>query len=430
MKNTKFFVVFTVVLLTIIISCNKDDESSPEIRVKLPLQNQSFVFGDTIFISAEIKDKNQIVSVSVSLVNSSKQEVSPQQYQTYSEKQVNINNEIIIDDPLLESGQYFIHIVARNQNNSKSFFQPIQITGVQRELKGLFIITKPSPQNVSVLLVDSTETVSPFMSVSGDYLNSDINNKYQKLVICGSKTGDLSAVNIDTKTVDWTIDNLSYLDNQFFYALFVNQNRIFVANRNSEIHCYDFFGGLAYSFTLTGQRYAEKLLVASNRVFAQTADVLGGTKRLMQFYTGSSLVITDHTISMDIKSWYWNNGKLLVFANTGNTGRIYSYNYENNTFTLLNNTSSAIIQSDEVSVQDYFVVCNDGVYLYKANSSNALNQIISGNEIVNLIFDSENQRIFIHQSYKVEAYSYPDIQKVFEYNSSNEIVNLHLWYNK
>ncbi len=430
MKKAKFFLIIFIGGLLFQISCNKELNTSPIIDVKTPLQNQSFSFGDTIFVKAEIQDKVPIVSVSVSLVNSSKTEVSSQQNQTFDQKLVHVNNEIILDNPQLESGQYFIHIVARNDINSKSYFQPIQISGLQRSFRGLFLITKSSDQSLDVLLMDSNETVLPFLSINGDYLNSDINNKYQRLVICGSKTGNLTVVNLDTKIIDWSIVNQSTQDNPYFYSLVLTQNRIFSATRNSEIRSFDFSGSIVNSYSLTNQRYAENMLALSDRFFAQTTDVLGGAKRLIQFYTGSSLSISDHTISMDIKSWFWFDGKLIVFANTGNFGRIYSYNYTNNVFTLLNNTSSVITKVSPLSVSDYLIICNDGVYLYNAGSSNSMNKVISQNGIKNVIFDNVNQRVYIQSVNKIEVFTFPDFESRFEYNSSKEIVNLHLWYNK
>ncbi len=430
MKKTKIFSLLFSSAFLILSSCNKDIDFSPVIDVKTPLQNQSFAYGDTIFVRAEIQDKIPIVSVSVSLVNSAKAEVSPQQIKAFDQKLINTYNEIVLDNLQLESGQYYIHIIARNESNSKSYFHPIQISGIQRVWNGLFIITKSSSQGLDVLFMDTIGIVSPFLNVNGDYLNSDINNKYQRLVICGSKTGDLSAVNLETKNIAWSVSNQSSLDNPYFYSLFVNSDRVFCGLRNSEIRSYDFSGTLAYSYSLSGQRYAENILVTSDRVYAQTTDVLGGIKRLIQFYTGSSLSITDHTIPMEIKSWFWQDGKLLVFANTGNTGRIYFYNYINNSFTLLNNTPSAIVCATPFLSPNYFVVCTDGVYVYNSSSANSLHNVISKTGILNMVFDSQIQKIFIQKSNQLQIYSYPDYQKTFEYNSSNEIVNLHLWYNK
>lgn len=430
MKKAIFVLGLISYFFILFVSCNKEITTSPEITVNSPLHNQAFEYGDTIFVNAVVKDEIPVISVSVSLVNEDKTEVSPQQNQTFDQNEVTVSKEIPLNDNTLQSGQYYVHIIAKNESNTRSFFLPIQITGIQHQWNGLFVVTRPSFEQIGIMLLDTNGEVNPFVSLNGDYLSSEMNSSYQQLVVCGYKTGDLTSIDVENKEIEWSVPNQSSNDNPYFYSLLLTENRILSAIRNSEINSYDFSGTLAYSYSLPGQRYAEKLLTSTERLYAQTTDISGGTSRLIQFYTGSSLTITDHTIAMTIKSWFWVDGKLLVFANTGNTGRIYSYNYINNTFTLLNNTNSEIVNACQISITDYLVTCSDGIYHYKNTSANALNLVISQSGVKNLVFDSIQQRIFFHKSNTLYAYSYPDFQNVFESSSANEIVNIHLWYNR
>lgn len=425
MKKTICLCLFIAFSMFFFNSCQEEYEKAPEIEIQSPTRNQLFEYGDTLFIRAKIKDEIPIKSVSVALLNEDRTPKSAQYKTDYHAKEINYYEEIPLNISKLETGNYFIHLFARNEYNSKSVFLPISIKGMRWQMTGAFLVTKASASQLKVIIINENGNLTDFATLPGDFLASGMNIEYQSLVISGKSSGDLSVLSTIDGSLLWSRTNSQSSLHPYFQSLMVSDNRIFSGQHNSTIQCYDFAGGLIFSYALPGQRHAKNILFTQNRLFAETQDVLGGTRRLIQFYSGSSSPATDHTIIQEIVSWDYYNDRVLVFANVNNAGKIYTYNYQNNQFTLQKSTETPIVNATKKEGSHFFVACQDAVYLYDASVQNNLTKVINKAGIKNLFYNNYGEMLILHDTYNIYSYSVDTYQMVDQFVSPNEILNIH-----
>lgn len=424
MKKTICFLFIISFFSIFFNSCVDEYDKAPEIKFNTPEKNQIFQYGDTIFIRAKITDEIPIKSISAELLDADKIPRTSQYKTDYNSTGISYYEEIVLNISKLTSGNYFLHIIARNENNSKSVFLPITINGLQWKLTGIFLITKISEQQTGVAFINENGDIINIATLQGDYLASGMNIEYQSLIVSGENTGDLSILNTEDGLLAWSIPNSISELHPFFNSLHISDNRIFSGQRNSSIQCYDFAGSLVNSYEMPGERLAKNILYTQNRLFAETEDVLGGTRRLIQYYAGSS-PITDHTIIQDIISWDYYNDRLIIFANVNNTGKIYTYNFINNVFTLQKTTESLIVTTTSKQGSEFFVVCQNAIYVYDASVQNNLTKVIDQANIKNIFHDNSGKNIFIHDTYNIYVFNTDTYQMIEQFVSPNEILNIH-----
>lgn len=425
MKKAIHFLFIILFLLVFFNSCVDEYDKAPEIIFETPDRNQVFQYGDTIFIRAKITDEVPIKSVSVELLNENRTPRTAQYKTDYNATEINYYEEIILNISKLTTGKYFLRLIARNENNSKSVFLPISINGMQWKLTGIFLITKISEQQTGITSLNENGDNLDVATLQGDYLASGMNIEYQSLIVSGKNSGDLSILNTEDGLLAWSIPNSISGLHPFFNSLHISDNRIFSGQRNSTIKCYDFAGGIVNSYGLPGERLATNILYTQNRLFAETENVLGGTRRLIQYHSGSSSPVTDHTIVQDIISWDYYNDRLIIFANVNNAGKIYTYNFANNIFTLLKTTETPIAMATSKQGSEFFVACQDAVYLYDASVQNKLTKVINQANIKNIFYDSYGEKLFIHNPHNLYIINADTYQIMEQFVSPDEILNIH-----
>jgi hypothetical protein len=142
MSFKPFFLMFFIFLF--LNSCKKKrDEVNPQVTVNTPLPNSLFDLPNSIRVSGLVEDDNSLKRVEISLLNES---LSPVAIKTTIDLNTNkyvFDQLVNLDDPLIESGLYYIHVKAFDQsNNFSSVFVEIQISEVKRVLEGLFFYNK------------------------------------------------------------------------------------------------------------------------------------------------------------------------------------------------------------------------------------------------------------------------------------------------
>ena len=114
MKKLLFlFLSLSVVLL----SCNKKDEISPNIQITSPNEYSNHDVLDTLAVVGTISDNEQLEYVKLSLLNENNVTVASVITLFPETKEYSLNHEFIIDNILLESGDYNLLVTASDGEN-------------------------------------------------------------------------------------------------------------------------------------------------------------------------------------------------------------------------------------------------------------------------------------------------------------------------
>jgi hypothetical protein len=157
-------------LLIILFSCKKDvDENLPQIQISLPFEGNAYGYEDEIRIKATVTDDINLERIEVKITNSAGQVfLMPISYMP-SVKSKTIDTFITNNDFYLESGTYYVTVVAFDGVNEKVAFRSITIEESARQLLYPIVISESNIYNTQIERING----SSFLFHAGLYLNYD-----------------------------------------------------------------------------------------------------------------------------------------------------------------------------------------------------------------------------------------------------------------
>ena len=138
------FSLVLIQILCVLGSCQKQDNVPPRIDVNTPLNNTSFQIPCVVQVEGDVNDDESLYRIEISVVDENSLPVTTTISQNISGDQFEFNEQFIINDRLLTSGNYFVKVNVEDEaENSNSSYTPITISEV---LQTSANNTEPTPQ--------------------------------------------------------------------------------------------------------------------------------------------------------------------------------------------------------------------------------------------------------------------------------------------
>jgi hypothetical protein len=141
--------------LLVFSACREKDSVAPDVTILQPQDGAVFSVFDTVFVSFTAVDETGLTSVSVRLVNANFIPIG-------ASINVNINAstnvgaaELVIDDKLTETGEYYVLVIANDGTNEKRKFRKIRIYGLPKERRAVYFSSTNGGGTDAVSRVDS-----------------------------------------------------------------------------------------------------------------------------------------------------------------------------------------------------------------------------------------------------------------------------------
>ena len=432
MKRNLLFILF---FLIITFGCKKleEDDTAPSIQVFSPIVNQQYNVGDTIFVSATVKDDMALDVIKVSLYDYNKNsEMIHSVVFSDNGKEKQISCYMVLDNVGMENGIYYLAISASDGTNSKNYFVPILVNGLTRKLLGIIYVSTPTVNSVEVRRIDTLQQDSLIVVLSGDFATSELSSKYQKLFVAGAQTGNLHAIDLSNNSASWSVINQSNNGLPWFYQLYFSNSLLYVSTQDGLISGYSVNGMRSKVYTLPTSWHGVEFIDAERRFIAQVENVPTAKPQLAQFYNSSTSFITQQEIQFDIvKLCPYNTEKILAFANQNGTGTIYEFNFLLHSFNTLTNISNReIIDVVQISKEQYLVLTPQQVYLYNHEQSMGLLSLNATTGGKQLLYDEITNCYFVIKPNQIDRYAFSNGSLVNSILASKPISKAHLYYNR
>ncbi len=429
--NNSFLLFFIITILLVAFSCKKvTDDIDPGIIIEFPLENESFNLPDTMFIKAVVSDDKNIESIQIVITN----ELFIPVFGGYSfppnGNPTTIEDELVIDDILMESGVYYLKIKAFDGVNSKNAYRKIYINEVARELENVIIITK-NTGNLDVQSIDPGFSLSTLFSVNGFYEVSEINSRYQLLYVAGRYYDNLNAFDLIKNEKEWTIEGKNNPPLPYFRNLYLSNDILYVSNSESEIRAYnDALVNIATA-VLQANRVPGKCIEQGDYLISEAKEIAGVHSYLLSFFTVSGSLYNERLIDMDVIGLFpRGENQVYVVANNSADGGVFVYDIQSNGLDEIRTfAGDMVIGSEFVDENNLLIAFADGVYLYKY-SFNSLTAFVANISVGTMSFDKLANILYIAESNKVSSYTYPQGSFVNSVDIPKQIMNMHLHYNK
>lgn len=407
-------------------SCKKKDEVPPVVVITAPADGRIYNVYDTIQVSFQISDETEIVSASTEVVN---QDFFPITVKTQIQD-LSGSAQIVLDDKLIDTGDYFIVVNASDGTNDSRQFVEIRIIGVPKERRAVYVATSSGNSNDALWKVDSLlhQTI-PWIQPGQDVLKLCVNSQYDLMALVGYYSTGL-------KTYDLQFQNLAWNDNVFpvsqterYMDLICEESSFYTSIYDREIRGYTVAGSLFRNHP-TGEYRPELLYVFEDKLMVEENQVGDDRHVLNIYFEPSQALLLQVNFEVDITGIaQLVDDEILVFGNTGGQAKVFHYDIgENSWWEPRQLPSGKVYSAVKMEGGTVAFTHDDGIYAYTYNP-NFLNLLRSGSTYRNLVFDLDHGSLLSSSGNMLEEISQAG-QLVNSVAMADSIVSFDIHYTR
>ena len=427
MKKLLFLFLFFSLLL---FSCKKKDEISPYIQIISPNDNSNHDVLDTISVVGSVSDNEHLEYVKISLLNEDNITVASVVTFFPDANEYSLNHEFIIDNILLESGEYNLLVTASDAVNETRKYIPLSLNEAVRELKGILFVETPSTNSVEVKKIKTDFSVQQVASFSGDFSAAVASSVNQTFYIAGNETGDFHAIELENNTEIWNIQTNPLSGAPYFNDVFEYKGKVYVSFYDGFIKEYDKNGSVKLSITTQNDR--AKIYRDEDYIYCAHGNQW--PMNLNLYYPDNGEPFQDAFLDIEeVTGWgRRNDDNLLVFGNFVNVGmsQMMNYTVSENGFWLPHDMPNGKVLCVERIDDNTFIIGHEtGVYKYTYNP-NSLTDYLPGVVTSSVKYEPLNNLIILSEANSVKFYDYSNAGLLNTVAAASEIKSLSLLYNK
>lgn len=431
LRNTLRAPAFIILLTAILYGCKKDEDTlSPVVNIISPYDNQSFNVYDTMSIYAEVSDDNQLTAISVGLVNEHMIPVLPSVNIQPQGKETEFSQPYWISDVHLASGTYYVKVTASDGTNESNTYRKIDLTAAPRERKGFYLLSE-NTGSTSIHFMDESFSISPKLTLSGDYSSSAINSYYQDLYTAGIYTGNLHGIELESHAVKWSVQGIAGAAPDFT-NVYNDGSYTYVSFYDGTIKGYDHNGIVKYTSSLSQGFYPVKVFRHGDYIITEQRSISSAARNIVLYYAGNGSGFQQTILSQDIVEFFTKDvDNIFMFGNNNGQAVMEIYNISSNGSWQPHAMPAArLLSATQVDNNTYLLgFDNNTVYKY-TYFNNSLITWLTNLKATDMIYDQVRNEVIIAEEMKVSSYAYSSAGLINTAMHSDTIADLHMLYNK
>ncbi len=418
--------------LVFLCSCKKDSDTEfPEISITDPYENQVFSVSDTIGVVASVSDNKNLDYVSVRIVNNEMAAVSAVRTFEPGDKTMNIALDMVVEDQLIPSGDYYIHITASDGENVTNEYKKINIHELEKRLRFVLVLTK-NGADIAVNKIDSLGHVTQVKVLTSDYCGSAVSSDLQQFYIAGRYTGDVSVFNVNNWQLQWSVPVIVSTPFPYFEYLDVHNNRLYVSYREGLFKIFNETGGITALRVIENGEYPLEFLPVNDYLLTYEVSPDGMQRHVVAYFLPSFTIFRKIPVTYDVlKIFPCNNDECLLFCNNSGVGNVKMFSF------LSGDISSRYTFNDgefagitAMSPVQYLVSSGNNIwnfgYDYKGFISWSAAQLPGS-----LVYDGTEECYYYSENYlSVVKKHFLPLQTVATYNFQDTVINILPVYNR
>ena len=432
-KNT-YILIIGYVFVILLFSCKKDHHVDiPEVSFQQPSEGSFFAVGDTVNVKVHIESKSIIKSVNFTLVDENLIPVlSNYSYPVNGSNTMSIDYAFIIDDYYLDGGDYQLLCSVMNQEERKDKYHSIKVLPVDKVLESIAVVCKSGNQvNIYGLGIHLNTLPELKFSMHCNYEASSYIPFHHRFALVGSDVGNMVVWDYFSKDTLMQLRNDAVPPFPYFTDLSRMGNYFCVSNYSGQLSFYDYLGNQKIAGNCLSGFFSDQVIdVSPNYLVVQQQK--SGSNQLLSLHNNSNAY--QYAIfglpGNLIDAFPFSNKDFMVFFNTENMGQIEKYIFNDNATTEpVSYHGAAIFAVDQVDAYNYIFSTANEVFWYQYSLS-SISSIVNGKSIKFVKYDPINNMIYMADDQNVLAYTYPNGQLLYSYNIGEEILDIHLIYNR
>ena len=424
-----FYLIFIIPLL--LVACHKDPpDTPPTITVDFPSANATFSVVDTINFKVRITDDENISSLKVSLVDDASTPTGDQQTWPINLRSTTINDNFIINQPSLPSGNYYIEFKATDNRDYTKKFVPVTLNGIPKKLLNTVLFS--TNNQTSTIEIFDTLLQSVNSIVFNSVFQDGTVSSYQQNIFYLSQNGQLSVYDAPTQDYHWSVSGLNSLGHNFLGHLTV-ENPYVLVPYNWCIRSYGIDGTFYRTYTIPAIEQRPVIsLVSGNYLFVVTKPYTNTPSRIYKYYFNTNVLADSYMLdySFDPATIIQvNDEKIFIFGNIQGETKLYEYYFSDNVVSTVDGLPTGTFY-DAFKIDDQTILVSIDGNIYQLNpltySLININPALHGYDIE---YNALDHTIWLADGNELFAYTYPQYQQVGHATVTDSITKVKLLFN-
>ncbi len=431
----KYFIklIPLIFLVWMLGSCNKDDKvSEPVVEIFNPEFQQQFILPDTIEIRFSVNHDKPVEYIRISIVNYNMIPISNQEF-LYPENNIFDGTMNFYLDALPESGSvppYYIHIAVSDVSQIYHTYLKIGLSNREMKYEGCFLITRSGIDEININYINDQYVQKFITEISGNYTDSDISHNSNMLYLLTDIPDKARAIDCENGELIWTKDpQLPYPE---FNRALVEKNIVFFSTAIGRIIGLTIEDGIqVFTTPVLPDSIPVNICLTSDYLIADTRLRDAVSYVWVSYYkqTGSRYLLFPTNYETVAMFGLESENRIIVFCNKDSNGHIITFNakyniVENNV--IANNGD--IQQSCKIDNNNFLFSTDNMIFHFNLQSQSHVKIAETENIIIGIKFDNINNRLFVAHPYKVEIFSYPDLNSITTIETSSLLKGVELKY--
>lgn len=392
MRISASILVFLLLIISLALtSCKEKDSIAPSISILAPLNGAVYSVFDTIFVNITVIDETDLSAVSVKLANADFISIG-----TSSTININPNTnmgsaQLVIDDKLIDTGDFYIVVIASDGTNEQREFRKIKIIGLPKERRAIYFSSTGGTGNDVISKVDSLfQNVTIWLQADQDVRRICVNSLKDRLTLIGHFSTGISSYNLNFGSMVWADNVFPVAQTERYLDLFCSENDVFTAIYDREVKAYTVSGALIMK-QQTGN-YRPETIFANGKYLVVEMELVGDNDHFIFVYNKDTRVLLwQLDVPMDVVSiCALQNDEVLLFGNENDNAKVLHYDIGDNAYWQPRQLPEGkLMNAVKMEGQKFAIAHENGLYSY-TYSPNYLNLIRAGTLYQNLSFDVDN----------------------------------------
>ncbi len=405
----------------------------PDIEIILPENHTTFKLPAAVKIKVRVRSSNSLNYVRISIDNSELIPVLGQRFIYPSVSDTLIEYEQFIQNqPLGETGPYVFDVAVDDGKQVTRVFRDISFVNNPVHYKGFYLFTRPGINETQIDYYDRSNTGHPFATMNGELVSAAFSDYSDLLFVATTIPSRLFAFQYEDQELIW--DETPEQPYPEYNYLLADENLLYIASENERISLLQQQSGYQKAGTgLLFDSIPEKIGVNSDFFIGDFRLRHSGQRAWVSFYKTTGHVHRRFSTFITVVDFYpfKDNSGFYVIGNRDGKGLFGIYNSEGNF--LSGETPLETGDLSHTARIDYrFFLLTDERTLYRLDIVNKMAVVIKQfeQEIVDMAFDRENNRVFIADRDSVRIFSYPnmELQAALSSGAPVKAVKLRFFY--
>ena len=421
-------------LLVAIVSCKKEKTfTEPDIEVFQPSSMLVYGLGDTIPVHVIIKHKLKLDFVSLSLESETGFPFEPARQFDVDSTYFELKSYIVIQNALIKGGVNYVQISTHDEkHHNSSFFLPVNIAEVPRQLKSAVFLVKQFNQTVKVQSLTPSGIIEELFHLGGSEDGDIALSAHNHLMYyVDGKGRSLSAFDMVSRDRIWAISEAENPVQPPFQSLYSDDTIAYVFKAQGFINGYNKDQMVVFHTEKFEHGSFTHLTRFGRFVAAGYKPFNTGLTRLYLFNSPGGTVFRE--ISFTGKVLYlsaYDKNRMILFLKQDDNIKIYHFDIQLNT--LVFSMELPFGEAGEITGTGkghYFVIHQDELWWVRPEINSAVNYLQHPG-LRNVAYDALENYLFIAADAKVCLYQLPEVVPLFEYSTDGQVTGLDLLYNR